>query len=135
MDYRITDPARAERFEKADSGPDLSGELKLLRLLAEEASQTPGSPLAVSCASAIGRLVERSQAVQIQSRGLMSADELRRLMFWVMSVLVQTSREFVPDHTADLLADRFYGRFKAGFAAFRASGELPALPDETRKES
>ncbi len=122
----------AERLKHISADGSLDGEIKLARACAE-ALAAQGNVGAAQICGVIGRLAERNQEMSIRGHALMSADELRRLMFWIMSLLVRTCQEFVPEQTAELLADSFYGKFKTGFAAFRASGKFPALPDESKE--
>ena len=109
MKYQISGP-RGERLKTIDTGHDVSAEIGLLRLIAEEAGQVPASPLTVTCAAVIGRLCEADQAMKIRDRGYISTPQFHALMRWVSALLCELADDFLPEDRSLELLERFHAR-------------------------
>ncbi len=131
MDYRLSEGSRADRLKEIPGDPSLDGEVRLLRLIAEEAAQVPGSPLAVNCAAAIGRLIERQQLADVARGALLP----RAAVFAVGRAMAQAVLNRCGDlpgfsQVGPLLLEDF--KRIIGAERLVLDAQRKALPDQTR---
>ncbi|MGA2034160.1 MAG: hypothetical protein ABSG68_18100 [Thermoguttaceae bacterium] len=111
-EYRLPRGPRADRLAEISGATDLSAEIRLSRLIAEELAAS-GDPAAAQVAAVIGRLCERSQSLRIEAGSLLSARQVQ-VIAERMCQAVYHRVEHLPQR--DAIVDALIGDFQQIFA-------------------